>query len=115
MGKQVAILAWGVNNLDPKNIPKSKYDKADHKTVGFYQKASKLMKDDAKIADEIAKIVKQIEEGNQKAINLVHEAYNPVLKGMNESLARINIFVDNYVPESNFVKDKSVDLSLIHI
>jgi len=41
MGKQVAILAWGVNNLDPKNVPAPSYDKPDHQTVGFYQVASK--------------------------------------------------------------------------
>ena len=109
MGKQVAILAWGVNNIDSKNVPKSKYDKADHQTVGYYQQASKLLKEDQKAADEIGKIVKKSEEGNQKTIDLVHKAYNPVLKGMNESLSRINITIDNYVPESKFVKDKSVD------
>ena len=109
MGKQVAILAWGVNNLDQKSIPKSKYDKADHKTVGFYQKASNLMKEDQKLADEIGIIVKKSETGDQKTIDLVHKAYLPVLKGINQSLARINIFIDEYVPESKFVKDKSVD------
>lgn len=109
MGKQVAILAWGVNNIDSKNIPKSKYDKPDHKTVGFYQEASKLMKEDEEVADEISEIVRRSEEGDEKAIDSVHKAYSPVLKGMNESLSRININIDNYVPESNFVKDKSVD------
>jgi len=40
MGKQVAILTWGVNNLKTTEIPKSNRNKADHKTVGFYQKAN---------------------------------------------------------------------------
>lgn len=109
MGKQVAILAWGVNNIDPKMIPKTSYKKPDHQTVGFYQEASKLLKKDNKTADEIAEIVKKSEEGDQETINLVHKAYSPVLKGMNESLKRINITVDSYVPESKFVKDRSVD------
>jgi len=110
MGKQVSILAWGVNNLDPKKIPKSEYKKPDHQTVGFYQEASKSLKQDQKAADEIGNIVKRIEEGDQKAIDLVHKAYSPVLEGMKESLRRINITADKYVPESNFVKDKSVDI-----
>ena len=42
-------------------------------------------------------------------IELVHKAYAPVLEGMNESLNRINICIDKYVPESQFVKDKSVE------
>jgi len=110
MGKQVAILTWGVNNLDKKNIPKSEYDKPDHQTVGFYQIASKLMKEDEKVSEELAKIVKKLEEGDKETIELVHKAYNPVLNGMKESMKHINITVDSYVPESNFVKDKSVDI-----
>ena len=110
MGKQVGILAWGVNNIDKKDIPKPKYDKADHQTVGFYQKASKLMKEDEKVSEELAKIVKKLEEGDKETIDLVHNAYNPVLNGMKESMRHINITVDRYIPESNFVKDKSVDI-----
>jgi len=109
MGKQVAILAWGVDNIEPKKVPKSDYDKPDHKTVGFYQQASKLMEDNPDISKEIGKLVKKGEEGEKKTIDAIHKAYNPVLKGINESLEKINIRIDKYVPESNFVKDKSVD------
>lgn len=110
MGKQVAILTWGVNNIDEKDISKSEYDKADHKNVSFYQKASNLMQDDFKINDEIGEIVKKSEEGDNKTIEMIHKAYAPVLDGMKESMKRINITVDSYIPESNFVKDKSVDI-----
>jgi len=110
MGKQVAILAWGVNNIDSKNVPKSDYKKSDHKTVGYYQLASKLMKEKEDILEKINKIVKKSEEGDKNTIESIHKAYTPVLNGINESLNRINITIDNYVPESNFVKDKSVDI-----
>lgn len=109
MGKQVAILAWGVNNIDAKKIPSSKYKKPDHETVGFYQMASKLMEKDKKVEGEIASIVKKSEGGDSETIELVHSAYSPVLEGINESMKSINITIDNYVPESKFVKDKSVD------
>lgn len=109
MGKQVAILAWGVKNLKPTEIPKADYDKADHKTVGFYQKASALLKEDKKAQKELNEIVKKLEEGDEKTIEMVHKAYNPVLQGIKESMKKINIEIDSYIPESNFVKDKSVD------
>jgi len=109
MGKQVAILGWGVNNLYQKKIPKTKYKKPDHQTVWFYQEASKLLEKDKKVDDEISNIVKKSEEGDQKIISLIHKAYSPVLEGINESLRRINITIDKYVPESKFVEDKSVD------
>jgi len=109
MGKQVAILAWGVNNIDPKKAPKPQYNKPDHKSVGFYQAASKLMEDDEKVAKEISEIVKKSESGDAKTIALVHKAYSPVLDGIIESLNRINVSIETFVPESNFVKDESVD------
>ena len=109
MGKQVAILAWGVKNIEPKDIPKSDYDKPDHKTVGFYQVASKRMEEDEKIYEQIGEIVKKLEEGDKKTIDMIHEAYRPVLDGIIQSLKRINIDIDRYIPESNFVRDKSVE------
>ena len=108
MGKQVAILAWGVKNIEPKEIPKSDYDKPDHKTVGFYQVASKRMKEDEKIYDQIGVLVKKLEQGDKKTIDMIHEAYTPVLDGIIQSLKRIKIDIDRYIPESNFVRDKSV-------
>ncbi len=109
MGKQVAILTWGVNNIDPEKIPKAEYEKSDHKSVGFYQEANKLMEKNEKVATEIGEIVKKLEHGEKKTIDMIHKAYAPVLKGMNESLNRINISLDTYIPESNFVKDKTVE------
>ena len=109
MGKQVAILTWGVNNLKENDIPKSNYEKLDHKTVGFYQIASLLMKEKSKVSEEISKIVKLSEEGDKKTLDMVREAYTPVLEGIKESMKRINIEIDSYIPESNFVKNKNVD------
>jgi arginyl-tRNA synthetase len=110
MGKQVAILTWGIGNLCPKDFQVSKYNKSDHKNVGFYQIANKLMKDDEKISKEISNIIKNSERGDIKTIERIHKAYSPVLKGINESLQRINITIDRYIPESDFVKNKSVDI-----
>ena len=109
MGKQVAILAWGINNLNSKDVPKSQNDKPDHQKVGYYQTSSTLMQKDDKVANEIGELVKRSESGEHKVIELIHKAYNPVLEGINKSLSKINITIDKYVPESKFVKDKSVD------
>ena len=109
LGKQVAILTWGINNIDPNSITPPKYEKPDHTNVGFYQEANKLMEGDETVAKEIGEIVKKSEHGDSKTIALVHKAYKLILEGINESLDRINIHIDKYVPESTFVKDKSVE------
>jgi arginyl-tRNA synthetase len=109
MGKQVAILTWGVLNLDYKDITPVKYDKPDHQNVGYYQVANKMMSEDEKIAAEINELVKKTEHGNKQTITLAQKAYAPVLQGIKESLKRINIHIDRYIPESQFVQDKSVE------
>jgi arginyl-tRNA synthetase len=109
LGKQVAILTWGLNNLKKSNLPGSEYEKSDHKNVIFYQEANKKMEKNDKVKEEIDDIVKKSEHGDKNTIELIHEAYSPVLKGINESLNRINIHIDKYIPESTFVKDKSVE------
>jgi arginyl-tRNA synthetase len=109
LGKQVAILAWGMKNIKKDEITKETDDKPDHKAVVYYQQANKKMDESQNIKDEISDLVKHSESGDKKTIELIHETYNPVLKGINQSLKKINILIDSYIPESNFVKDKSVD------
>ena len=109
MGKQVAILAWGINNLNPEEIPVSDIDKEDHKKVGYYQLAYEKMQNDFYISDEINELIKKGEEGDPDVINSIHDAYAPVLEGMKQSLDKINIKIDSYIPESTFVLDKSVE------
>jgi arginyl-tRNA synthetase len=109
MGKQVAILAWGVNNVDQKHISSSNNKKADHQMVGFYQLANERMESDPTVAEQIGDIVKKLEKGDHRTIEMIHASYSPVLDGIKQSLQRINIHIDTYIPESTFVYDKSVD------
>jgi arginyl-tRNA synthetase len=109
MGKQVAILAWGVNNIEQKHVPISENKKADHRYVGFYQIANERMKSDETVAKQIDEIVKKIESGDHKTIEMIHASYAPVLDGIKKSLLRINVHIDRYIPESIFIHNKSVE------
>jgi arginyl-tRNA synthetase len=109
MGKQVAILAWGVNNIDHRHIPNSENKKADHQNVGFYQTANERMESDETIAQQIGDIIKKLEHGDNKTIEMIHASYAPVLDGIKQSLLRINIHIDTYITESTFVFNKSVE------
>jgi len=109
MGKQVAILAWGVQNIDEKKIQKPDRTKADHQKVGYYQAAHEMMEQDDQVATAIGDMVKHSEHGDHETITLIHQAYTPVLEGIKQSLARIHITLDTYIPESTFVYDKSVE------
>ncbi|PKK86670.1 MAG: arginine--tRNA ligase [Thermoplasmata archaeon HGW-Thermoplasmata-1] len=107
MGKQVAILAWGVNNLKPGDITAVEREKHDHKLVVYYQKANALMGEDEKVKAEIHDLLRRTEECEPEALDYVTSVYTGVLEGMVESMERMNVRVDSFIPESNVVKDGS--------
>ncbi|HMA83741.1 MAG TPA: arginine--tRNA ligase [Candidatus Thermoplasmatota archaeon] len=115
LGKQVAILTWAFHHLDETDLSKKTMDKPDHHAVRFYQKAHELMQRDEKIATEIDELVHKSELGDEDAIDMGKKSYEPVLTGISESLSRINISIDNFIPESRFVKNGSVLKVIEHL
>ena len=113
MGKQVAILTWGLENLTEKDVPDSDYyklyKKEDHRLVGYYQISNTKMNEDKKIEEEIQSLIKNSEIGDIPTLKKMENAYLPALEGIKESLGLINIEIDEFIPESTFVKNKSVD------
>jgi len=109
LGKQVAILAWGLKNIDPSILPEPSRDKPDHYLVRFYQKAYQLMEEDEKIAEEINEITRLCERGDKETIEMVRSAYIKALDGIKESLREIHVEFDSFIEESRFVRDGSVD------
>ena len=109
LGKQVAILAWGLKNIDPSILPEPLRDKPDHYLVRFYQKAYQLMEEDEKIAEEINEITRLCEKGDKETIEMVRSAYTKALDGIKESLKEIHVEFNSFIEESRFVRDGSVD------
>ncbi|MEM2715791.1 MAG: arginine--tRNA ligase, partial [Candidatus Thermoplasmatota archaeon] len=105
MGKQVAILFWGAKNLKIEKENK----KMDHIFVEYYKKAFEMMEKDEKVKDEINEIVRKCERGDKKILKEIKEVYEKVLDGIKESLENINIRIDEFVEESRFVIDGSVE------
>jgi len=105
MGKQVATLFWGIKNLKLE----AKHDKPDHKYVAYYQKASELAEKNPEVKKEIEEIIKKCEQGDKKLLEEIKEIYDEVLKGIMQSLNMLNIYIDEFVEESKFVLDGSVE------
>lgn len=107
IGKQVAILAWGLRNLQESELPDAERDKADHRLVRFYQVANQRMEQDEKVADGIQLLVQHSETADKDTLRQFEDAYGPVLEGMLSSLARIGVQFDSFVKESSFVENQS--------
>lgn len=108
MGKQVAILNWGLRNLKKAELPQSDRDKVDHQNVAFYQKANELQENDPKIAAEIGASLHRFENGDEATAAQFREAVTLILTGMRQSLARMNVQMDRYSWESEYVFNKAV-------
>ncbi len=108
MGKQVAILSWGLKNLKPSDVAPTDRQKVDHQNVGYYQKANELQEKDAKIAAEIGASLHRFEGGDRATAQSFREAVTLVLTGMRESLARLNVHMDRYSWESEYVFNGAV-------
>ena len=123
MGKQVAALAWGLENLsqdeveqilgDVEPIPEIWSQKSDHLRVRCYQAVQRLRanKDEraAQIEQEIGSMVHASEEGDEEVLHRFEQAYQPVLDGMLETLARLGVHFDAFTKESRFVVDGTVE------
>jgi len=122
MGKQVAILAWAIENLDENTVSKILFDaemeadnnsnqwagKPDHDRVRWYQAANIKLKEDNTIDEQLGEMVRLSEDGDLEMINRFEQAYKPVLDGMLETLSRLGITYDSFTSESKFILDGSV-------
>ena len=108
MGKQVAILAWGMENLSKDDVPAPDRDKLDHAHVRYYQKANELQEKDPKVAAQIGDLLQRFEAGDREVADRFRHAAGTVLQGMRESLARLNVHMDRYSWESEYVFNGAV-------
>ena len=116
MGKQVAVLAWALENMTNEEVETLLADrdaanpqwanKADHQRVRWYQAAQLRRKDDPSAEDiekAIGTLVHASEHGDEAVLRSFENAYQPVLDGMLETLGRLGIHFDRFTKESLFV------------
>jgi len=121
MGKQVAVLAWALENLSKEEVESQLEGKdpvnpawkgkADHERVRWYQAAQALRQDSEKaqnIEDSIGSLVHASENGDEAVLASFEAAYQPVLDGMLSTLGRLGIHFDRFTKESIFVTNGDV-------
>ena len=107
VGKQVVILAWGVDNVPKGSVTEEDRDKTDHKLVAYYREANRRMEEDDEVKEQIADMLRRFEDGDKKVISSVKKTAEVMLDGLKETLADINVELDKYTWESDFITDGS--------
>lgn len=137
MGKQVATIAWGIENkvsekysltFDERGEPVlektdgpaenellSRYekyaDKPDFKVFFTYVPTTKLIEDE-NLDSEIDELAERSEEGDEETIGRLKKVVDDVLAGQKKTLERLGITFDVFDFESRFVLDGSAQKAI---
>ena len=120
VGKQVVVLTWGVNNVSDEDAEaereehartigqnEKERDKTDHRLVANYRVANKRLKEDESVQNEISEMLRGFEAGDRKVIDTVRHTAEIMLGGLKETLSNINVVLDRYTWESDYIADGS--------
>jgi arginyl-tRNA synthetase len=102
MGKQAVTLAYGIETWDTRP--------QDDDSLGPYQYASKIVAENPEAEAVRDEWLKKLESGDNEITEKVRAACETVMdEDIINDLARINVNLDRYVYESQFVQDGSVE------
>ncbi|MBM4240490.1 MAG: arginine--tRNA ligase [Euryarchaeota archaeon] len=106
MGRQIAMVVWGILNLGYKM---DKSQKSDHEIGKIYLKVNQELKINPHHKEEIDDLIRIYEEGDNAEVTEIFEsAVQGCLDGVASTAERLNINHDLFVWESRFIKDGSV-------
>ncbi|MFQ5974740.1 MAG: arginine--tRNA ligase [Candidatus Hydrothermarchaeales archaeon] len=106
MGKQLAKVVWGLRHYQ------SKKKKADHRIAEVYYEANKAIDENPGYEREISQLMSSYEAGEKDVTKEFKDTVNYCLEGIKETLERLSIKHDNFIWESRFTRDGSVDAVL---
>ncbi|MFQ6063569.1 MAG: arginine--tRNA ligase, partial [Methanosarcinales archaeon] len=99
MGRQIAIVVWGLDNFE---FDESK--KSDHAIADIYIKANRVLEENPDKKNEIDTLMQKYENGDPKTIEKFENAVNLSISGIKTTLEKMNIHHDRYIRESEFVR-----------
>ncbi|RLI86091.1 MAG: arginine--tRNA ligase [Archaeoglobales archaeon] len=107
MGRQIALTVLGIEKFGISN------EKPDHAVAKAYIAINRYLEEHPEERDRIERkveeLMKSYEEGDEKTIELFRDVVNRALEGAKETLRNLNISHDEYVWESEFIRNNYVD------
>lgn len=114
-GRQMAVFTWAYETFDEDDLTEEPArDRIEYDLVRYYRKGNAYL-DEASDAEkqaaeaEIESIMQGIESGDELVLSRVGEVVDQVLAGMTECLARLPATFDEFVKETRFMLDGSID------
>jgi arginyl-tRNA synthetase len=112
MGRQIAIVSWGFDNLAR---GKKEGEKDDHYIARVYVAANRAIADDPGISGEIDRRMALIEKGDEETVEKFRRVVQQCANGIEATLSLLHISHDRYVWESDFVRNGQMQTILERI
>lgn len=106
MGRQIAMIVWGMLELD---FDMDHDGKPDHEIGKLYFQVNEKLRADPELKSDISKLLKRYEQGGDRELEkLFEDVVNSCLKGISITAKRLNVNHDSFIWESRFIKNGSV-------
>ncbi len=109
MGRQIAMVVWGLLNLGDDLESYSPGDKKDHQIGKLYFQVNQKLKENPDMKTEIDQLIKRYESGDEEELNATFQkAVQDCLDGMESTMRRLHVNHDAFVWEGKFVRNGDV-------
>lgn len=106
MGRQIAMIVWGLLNLD---YEMDEAGKPDHEIGKLYFNVNEVMRAQPELKGQINEILKKYEKGkDEKLGELFKDVVEKCVQGIKATSERLNVHHDAFVWESTFIKNGDV-------
>ncbi|HUH78564.1 MAG TPA: arginine--tRNA ligase [Methanoregula sp.] len=102
MGRQIAIVVWGFNNLDSLIQPG---EKEDAHIARIYIAANREIEKDPSITQQVDTLMQLVEEGEPVTAKKFRKEVSRCLNGFGVTLQDLNVKHDRFVWESDFIRN----------
>lgn len=107
MGRQIAMIVWGLLNLD---YEMDETGKPDHEIGKLYFNVNEVMRAQPELKVQINKILKKYEKGKDEELGeLFKGVVEKCVQGIKATSERLNVHHDAFVWESTFIKNGDVE------
>ncbi|NHN41809.1 arginine--tRNA ligase [Halorubellus sp. JP-L1] len=114
-GRQMAVFTWAYETFDEADLDSEpERDRIEYDLVRYYRKGNAFLEEGPEDAveeaeAEVAAIMQGLDDGDEATHERVTEVVDQMLDGMTECLARLPAEFDEFVKETQFTFDGSVD------
>ncbi|MGB7788916.1 arginine--tRNA ligase [Methanoregula sp.] len=102
MGRQIAIVVWGFDNLDSTQLPG---EKEDAHIARVYIAANREIERDPGITQQVNTLMQLVENGDPATVKKFRREVSRCLDGFKVTMKNLNVAHDRFVWESDFIRN----------